>query len=61
MNRDMQYAADDFRAARPTAADQRRNPDIDVMQVWRDDIEHTIKCKEWDAKQAEEFRAACEA
>jgi hypothetical protein len=49
-----------MRAVKPTLADQRRNPDLDVMQVWRDDIEHTIRCKGWDDVQAAAFRSLCE-
>lgn len=51
----------DLRAVRPTARDQRHNPDIDVMAVWRDDIEHSIKCQGLTPEQANEFRAACNA
>lgn len=58
LTKSLQYAADDLRTVRPTKADQRANPDIDVMAVWRDDIEHTISCKGLDAQQADEFRAA---
>ena len=57
----MKAIAADMRRTMPTAADQRRNPDIDVMHVWRDDIEHTITAKGWDAEQAEAFRALCGA
>jgi hypothetical protein len=56
-----EYAAADLRKVRPTKADAKRNTDIDVMAVWRDDIEHTIRCKGWDAEQAAEFRALCGA
>lgn len=55
------FAAADLRKVRPTAADAKRNPDIDVMAVWRDDIEHTIRCKGWDEQQAAEFRTLCGA
>ena len=56
-----EYAATDLRKVRPTAADARRNPGIDVMAVWREDIEHTIRRKGWDADQAVAFRALCGA
>lgn len=56
-----EYAAADLRNVRPTKADAKRNPDIDVMAVWRDDIEHTIRCKGWDEQQAAAFRALCGA
>lgn len=55
----MEAAAADLRRVKPTPADQRHNQDIDVMQVWRDDIEHTIRCQGWDANQAAVFRALC--
>lgn len=58
MTDSMQFAINDLRKVRPTARDQKRNPDIDVNAVWMDDIEHTIKCKGWDERQANEFRAA---
>lgn len=54
----LQYAANDLRSVKPTKADQGRNPGIDVMAVWLDDIEHTIKCQQLDEQQAQEFRAA---
>lgn len=58
----LQFAAADLRQVRPTAADQKRNPGIDVLAVWRDDIEHTLKCKEvTDEAIAEAFRKACVA
>jgi hypothetical protein len=57
----LRSAVQDLRAVRPTEADQRRNPDVDVMQVWREDIEHTIRCKDLSAEQAQEFRSACVA
>lgn len=56
-----EFAAADLRKVRPTKADARRNPGIDVTAVWRDDIEHTIRCQGWDAEQATEFRALCGA
>lgn len=59
MTKQMQMAVSDLRCVRPTKADQRRNPDVDVMQVWREDIEHTIRCTGLSAEQAAEFRAAC--
>jgi hypothetical protein len=49
--------ADDFRRTRPTKADARRNPGIDVMQVWRDDIQHAIECQGWTPEQSAAFRA----
>lgn len=48
----------DLRAVRPRPADQRANPDIDVMAVWREDIEHTIRCQGLTDDQAAVFRAA---
>jgi hypothetical protein len=51
----------DLRQVRPTAADQKRNPNLDLMAIWMDDIEHTIRCKEWPADIAQEFRSACTA
>lgn len=59
LTKSMQMAAEDLRRVRPTKADQKRNPDTDVMQVWRDDIDHTIRCKEITGSAADEFRAAC--
>lgn len=61
MPKSAEYAAADLRRVRPTAADARRNPDVDVMAVWIADIEHTISCKGWDAETAEAFRVACRA
>jgi hypothetical protein len=49
--------AADFRRVRPTKADARRNPGIDVMQVWRDDIQHSIECQGWTPEQSAAFRA----
>jgi len=54
----LKMAVADLRSVRPTAADQRRNPDIDLMQLWRDDIEHTICCQRLSAELADEFRNA---
>lgn len=51
----------DFRRARPTAADQRRQPSLDLLAIWRDDIEHSIRCRELDEVRAAAFRAAVEA
>lgn len=59
MTQYLQMAAADLRTVRPTPADQRRNPDVDVTQVWRDDIEHTIRCQKLTDEQAAEFRTAC--
>lgn len=59
LSKSLQMAAADLRSVRPTKADQKRNKDIDVMAVWLDDIEHTIKCKDLAPEQAEAFRAAC--
>lgn len=53
----LQMAAADLRKVRPTAADQRRNPGIDVTRVWLEDVEHTIKMQEIPAAQTDEFRA----
>ena len=55
----IQRIANDFRTVRPTKADQRRNPDIDVMAVWRDDIAHSARCQELTPEQTEEFRRLC--
>lgn len=57
----LELIANDFRKCRPTARDQRNNPDIDVKQVWLADIEHTINCKGWDSTQASAFRELCGA
>lgn len=59
LTKTLQYAANDLRSVRPTKADQRRNPAIDVDAVWRSDVEHTIACKALNQDDAAEFRAAC--
>lgn len=51
----------DLRRVRPTAADQRREPGLDLIAIWRDDIEHSIRCRELDETRAAAFRAAVEA
>jgi hypothetical protein len=58
LTKSLQYAAADLCRVKPTKADARRNPDIDVMALWHDDIEHTIRCKGLDESMAAEFRAA---
>lgn len=49
---------DEFRRVRPTKADQRREPGLDLIAIWREDIEHSIRCREIPADRAEAIRAA---
>ena len=59
MTEQLKLVANELRTVRPSADDQRRNPDLDVQAIWRDDVEHTIKCKGLDDTTAAQFRAAC--
>lgn len=49
---------EEFRRVRPTAADQRREPGLDLLAIWRDDIEHSIRCREIPADRAAAIRSA---
>lgn len=55
----LQRVAKELRAVRPTAADRKRNPSLDLDAIYRGDVEHTIERQGLSGAAANAFRLAC--
>lgn len=51
--------ANEIRRCRPTARDQKNNPNLDLAAIHREDVEHAVQMQRLEGSMAEAFRAAC--